>query len=56
MQDVALVREILEYRAAESAKDQHNQDATKMSEGQVQIWDAITNAIVEKKRRIYGHG
>ena len=42
-----MVKAILEYRVAESAKAQHNQDATKMSEAQVQVWATMTKAMIE---------
>ena len=37
-QDMKLVREILEARTLEAAKDQHNSDVQKMSEGQLKLW------------------
>lgn len=46
-QDWQMVKAILEYRVAESAKAQHNQDATKMSEAQVQVWATMTKAMIE---------
>jgi len=38
VQDIALVRRILEARMLEQAKDQHNADNTKMTEAQTKLW------------------
>ena len=48
-QDWRLVKGILEYRLAESAKRQHNVDATKLSEAQVNLWGQMCAALVELK-------
>ncbi len=37
-QDPVLVREILDVRIMESAKEQHNVDVKKMSEAQTKLW------------------
>ena len=44
-QDLALVRRILDYRMIESAKGQHNQDATKMTEAQTKLWMEAMEAV-----------
>ena len=37
-EDWRLVRDILDYRLLMSAKDQHNQDASKMHPSQIALW------------------
>ncbi len=37
-QDLRLVQEILDYRMAGAARDQHNQDATKMTSEMLKLW------------------
>ena len=44
-QDPALVREILEVRLIESAKDQHNEDVTKMTDAQTKLWFEAMEAL-----------
>ncbi len=44
-EDWKLVRDILDYRLLISARDQHNQDATKMDEAQVKIWTEMVEAV-----------
>ena len=41
----SVIREIMEYRMLVSARDQHNQDASKMSEGQISIWAEMAEAV-----------
>ena len=48
-QDWRLVKGILEYRLAESAKRQHNIDATKLTKAQVDFWEEMCAALVELK-------
>ena len=40
-EDWTLVRRIMEYRAMEAAKAQHNADASKMTPGMVEIWTEV---------------
>ena len=44
-QDMALVRRILDVRMMEGAKAQHNQDASKMSEAQTELWMEAMEAL-----------
>ena len=46
-QDPREVHGILEYRLLESAQQQHNQDVTKMSEAQVDLWKEMLEAVNE---------
>ena len=46
-QDMALVSRILDARTLESARDQHNQDASKMTESQSELWMEAMAAINE---------
>ena len=41
----AVVRNILDYRHLMSAKDQHNQDASKLDPVQVKIWREMVEAV-----------
>jgi len=40
-----MIRNIMEYRLLESAKDQHNQDASKMDPAQIEIWAEMVEAV-----------
>ena len=42
---MALVRRILDVRLMESAKSQHNQDASKMTETQTELWMEAMEAL-----------
>ncbi len=44
-QDMVLVREILDVRMAEAAKNQHNSDVQKMTEGQTEFWLELMEAL-----------
>jgi len=44
-EDWEVIREIMEYRMLISARDQHNQDASKMSEAQIGIWAEMAEAV-----------
>jgi hypothetical protein len=44
-EDWDTVRGILEFRLLNSAKDQHNQDASKMSPEQIAIWTEMVEAV-----------
>lgn len=51
-QDWALVRNILEWRSVQDAKEKHNVDVTKLTPGQAQLWaemiEASTGAMIEE--------
>lgn len=49
-QDWRTVKAILDYRTAQAAKQQHNQDATKMTDGMVVVWGEMTKAMIEAKQ------
>jgi hypothetical protein len=40
-----MIRDILDYRLLASAKDQHNQDASKMSPAQIMLWQEMVEAV-----------
>ena len=42
-----VVRNILDYRLLMSAKDQHNQDASKMAPSQIALWKEMVEAVEE---------
>ena len=44
-QDWMMIRNIMEYRLLMSAKDQHNNDASRMSPGQIEIWREMVEAV-----------
>jgi len=44
-EDWALIRDILDYRLLISAKDQHNQDASKMHPSQITLWTEMVEAV-----------
>lgn len=44
-QDLHKVMSILEYRVLADAARLHNEDATKMSEGQAALWIEMMNAV-----------
>lgn len=44
-EDWQTVKEILEYRQLIGAREQHNQDASKMSPGQIKIWLEMVEAV-----------
>ena len=44
-EDWELVKQIMDYRLLISAREQHNQDATKMDEAQVKIWTEMVEAV-----------
>ena len=44
-EDWQTIKEILDYRHLISARDQHNQDASKMSPGQIAIWQEMAEAV-----------
>ena len=46
-QDWRLVRDILEFRAMREAKDTHNNDASRMTEGQAALWVEMIEATNE---------
>jgi hypothetical protein len=41
----SVVRDILEYRLINSAKDQHNRDASQMTPDQINIWREMAEAV-----------
>ena len=51
-QDFALVVAILDYRTAMAAKEQHNSDATKMTEDQVRIWQTMAEAMIDQQGKV----
>ena len=44
-EDWAMIKHIMEYRMLVSARDQHNNDASKMTPGQVEIWREMVEAV-----------
>jgi len=44
-EDWAMIKNIMEYRMLVSARDQHNNDASKMTPGQVEIWREMVEAV-----------
>ena len=44
-EDWQTIKEILDYRHLISARDQHNQDASKLSPGQIAIWQEMAEAV-----------
>ena len=44
-EDWKLVRNIMDYRLLSSAKDQHNQDASKMHPSQIAAWKEMVEAV-----------
>ena len=42
-----VLKEIMDYRLLASARDQHNQDASKMSPGQIEAWKEMVEAVEE---------
>ena len=44
-EDWAMIKNIMEYRMLVSARDQHNNDAAKMTPGQVEIWREMVEAV-----------
>jgi hypothetical protein len=44
-EDWAMIRNIMEYRLLVSARDQHNNDASKMSPGQIEAWREMVEAV-----------
>jgi len=46
-EDWHLLKSIMDYRLLVSARDQHNQDASKMTPGQVQVWKDMVEAVEE---------
>lgn len=46
-QDPQLVLPILEYRLAQSAKEQHGRDASKMTEAQVRLFTEMARLLEE---------
>ena len=44
-EDWQVIRDIMDYRMLVSAKNQHNDDASKMSEGQMKIWAEMAEAV-----------
>lgn len=43
----AVVRDILDYRLLTSARDQHNEDASKMTPAQIEAWAEMVRAVEE---------
>ena len=43
-EDWQLVREIMDYRLLIGARDQHNQDASKMHPSQIALWKEMVEA------------
>jgi hypothetical protein len=41
----ATLKEIMDYRLLVSARDQHNQDASRMQPAQIEIWKEMVEAI-----------
>ena len=44
-EDWAMIKNIMEYRMLVSARDQHNNDASKMTPAQVEIWREMVEAV-----------
>tara|TARA_R100000808_G_scaffold8821_1_gene24702 strand:+ start:1395 stop:1562 length:168 start_codon:yes stop_codon:yes gene_type:complete len=44
-EDWATIRNIMEFRLLRSARDQHNQDASKLDPAQVEIWKEMVEAV-----------
>ena len=46
-EDWAVIRDIMDYRLLVSAREQHNQDASKMDQSQIKIWAEMAQAVEE---------
>ena len=44
-EDWEMIKNIMEYRMLVSARDQHNNDASKMTPGQVESWREMVEAV-----------
>lgn len=44
-EDWATIRDIMEYRMLNSAKAQHNQDASQMTPEQIEAWREMVEAV-----------
>ena len=44
-EDWATIRNIMEYKLLASARDQHNNDASNMSPGQIEAWREMVEAV-----------
>ena len=44
-EDWSIIRDIMDYRLLLTARDQHNQDASKMSEAQIKVWAEMAEAV-----------
>ena len=43
-----VVRDIMEYRLLLSAREQHNQDASKMQPSQIELWKEMVEAVEDE--------
>ena len=46
-EDWQTLKSIMDYRVLISAREQHNQDASKMSPGQIEAWKEMVEAVEE---------
>ena len=44
-EDWATIRNIMEFRLLRSARDQHNEDASKLQPAQVEIWKEMVEVV-----------
>jgi len=44
-EDWETIRNIMDYRLLISARDQHNQDASKMNPAQIELWREMVEAV-----------
>jgi len=44
-EDWEIIRDVLDFRLLTSARDQHNQDASKMDPVQIEIWREMVEAV-----------
>lgn len=47
-EDWGVVRDIMEYRLLLSAREQHNQDASKMQPSQIELWKEMVEAVEDE--------
>lgn len=47
-EDWGTIRDIMEYRLLNSAKEQHSQDASRMAPSQIAIWKEMVDAVEEE--------
>ena len=47
-EDWATIRDIMDYRLLNSARDQHSQDASRMAPAQIAIWKEMVEAVEDE--------